>query len=143
MVHSLRRTFQKAQAMGRDVGVMAIPVIRAQYSKPSLRTRYLTLGSFRTLLFSGAGTNRIMSTWGGRIVAVSHPVKHKRLQSKKRSPPQRSSCVRQNELCKVDINASANNVQTSDPTANGWSVRSSRWCIATPATAKTHSPRAV
>ena len=53
MVHSLRRTFQKAQAMGREVGVTGIPVMRAQYSNPSVRTKYLTLGSARTR-FSGA-----------------------------------------------------------------------------------------
>jgi hypothetical protein len=30
MVHSFLRTFQKAQAIGREVGVILIPVMRAQ-----------------------------------------------------------------------------------------------------------------
>jgi hypothetical protein len=65
--------FQKAQALGLDVGVTGKPVIRAQYSYPSGLTKYLTLGSRIFLLTGSAGTNRTRSTAGG--VKVTHAVK--------------------------------------------------------------------
>lgn len=118
MVHSLRRTFQKAQAMGRDVGVTGIPVIRAQYSNPSFLTRYLTLGSSNTLLSGAMGVNRTKSTWGGFMVIVSQAVKLNKKIPQRTYLQQRTAAVNVIRGT-LNITGLAGNAKTNDPIANG------------------------
>lgn len=141
MVHSLRRTFQKAQAIGREVGVTGIPVMRAQYSNPSVLTRYLTLGSCKTLFSRGMGTKRTVSTFGGCNVMVSQAVNNN-TKNKNRPPRKQRNHAARMLSDRPDISAPEGNAKTNAPIENGWFAMWSQWCTVQRPGASTHTPQA-
>ena len=140
MVHSFRRTFQNAQAMGRDVGVTGIPVIRAQYSNPSVRTKNLTFGSARTRFSGAMGVKRTVSTWGGLMVVVSQP-DNKTSKNTHITPIQRRSHTARKLNCDRIISAPEGSAKRDAPAVNGWCAWWSQSCNGLWPDANTRSPR--
>lgn len=99
-----------------------IPVIRAQYSKPSARTKYLILGSVKTRFSVDIGAKRTVSTCGGCMVMVSQPVKINRMKMTHPFQKQRQAAL-ENMDGESLITVPAGNVKTSGPVANGWFER--------------------